>query len=294
MGWTSINWAARGEERNIRTLWMGRFTWVKYGYRNTFQFNVTWLLLFQHFLPFVHLWCNLLSHWSSQASIFIHQGLSVLTAFIHSQSFPNISPLFLSHDNRDFPEWGWHFPASLAAQYDYVTQFWLRGCKWKSGVQLLAQALKTGRSAQAAHLPIHVCLVTQSCPTLCDPMNISPPGSSVHGILHARILEWVATSFPSPFHVGGLIPARLPGSLSSCNSDQQWVILCHGDKRCVLRLQNNLGGINTTGNFVKQSPLLTILEKGKATHSSILAWRIPRTVHGVELSDFRFHLLTIM
>ena len=37
--------------------------------------------------------------------------------------------------------------------------------------------------------------VTQSCPTLCDPMDCSPPGSSVHGILHARILEWVAISF---------------------------------------------------------------------------------------------------
>ena len=32
----------------------------------------------------------------------------------------------------------------------------------------------------------------QSCPTLCNPMNCSPPGSSVHGILQARILEWVA------------------------------------------------------------------------------------------------------
>ena len=38
-------------------------------------------------------------------------------------------------------------------------------------------------------------LVTQSCPTLCDPMDCSPPGSSVHGILQARILEWVAMSF---------------------------------------------------------------------------------------------------
>ena len=35
----------------------------------------------------------------------------------------------------------------------------------------------------------------QSCPTLCDPVKYSPPGSSVHGILQARILEWVATSF---------------------------------------------------------------------------------------------------
>ena len=40
-----------------------------------------------------------------------------------------------------------------------------------------------------------VCLVAQSYPTLCDPIDCSPPGSSVHGILQARILEWVAISF---------------------------------------------------------------------------------------------------
>ena len=37
-----------------------------------------------------------------------------------------------------------------------------------------------------------VVLIAQSCPTLCDPMDCSPPGSSVHGILQARILEWGA------------------------------------------------------------------------------------------------------
>ena len=35
----------------------------------------------------------------------------------------------------------------------------------------------------------------QSCPTLCDPMDCSPPGSSVHGILQARIPEWVTIPF---------------------------------------------------------------------------------------------------
>ena len=34
-------------------------------------------------------------------------------------------------------------------------------------------------------------IVSQSCPTLCDPMDCSPPGSSVLGILQATILEWV-------------------------------------------------------------------------------------------------------
>ena len=40
----------------------------------------------------------------------------------------------------------------------------------------------------------------QLCLTLCDPMDSSPPGSSVHGILQARILEWVAISFSNWGH----------------------------------------------------------------------------------------------
>ena len=38
-------------------------------------------------------------------------------------------------------------------------------------------------------------LVPQLCPTVCDPMDCRSPGSSVHGILQARILEWVAMPF---------------------------------------------------------------------------------------------------
>ena len=49
------------------------------------------------------------------------------------------------------------------------------------------------------HLPSQVCLslcpVTRLCPTLFNPMNCSPPGSSVHGILQTRILEWDAIFF---------------------------------------------------------------------------------------------------
>ena len=40
----------------------------------------------------------------------------------------------------------------------------------------------------------------QSCLTLCDPMDCSPPGSSVHEMLPARILKWVAKPSPLPFH----------------------------------------------------------------------------------------------
>ena len=45
---------------------------------------------------------------------------------------------------------------------------------------------------------MHACmLVAQSCPTLCDSMDCSPPGSSVRGISEARVLEWVAV-YSSP------------------------------------------------------------------------------------------------
>ena len=51
----------------------------------------------------------------------------------------------------------------------------------------------TWRKSQG-DLSILDCLVTQSCLTLCDPKDCGPPGSSVHGILQARILKWVAMS----------------------------------------------------------------------------------------------------
>ena len=44
-----------------------------------------------------------------------------------------------------------------------------------------------------------VCVSAQLCPTFCDPMDCSPPGSSVHGIFQARILEWVSISFSRGF-----------------------------------------------------------------------------------------------
>ena len=58
---------------------------------------------------------------------------------------------------------------------------------WKAppGLGMMRRALPLCRS--------HVCAKSlQSCLTLCDSMDCSPPGSSVHGILQARLLEWVA------------------------------------------------------------------------------------------------------
>ena len=52
----------------------------------------------------------------------------------------------------------------------------------------------TGKSTGVGcHCLLH--LVVQSCPTLCNPKDYSPPGSSIHGIFQARILEWVVVFF---------------------------------------------------------------------------------------------------
>ena len=66
--------------------------------------------------------------------------------------------------------------------------------------------------------------VTQSCPTLCDPMDCSLPGSSFHGIFQARVLEWVAIPSPgnlpdpgieprSPALQADTLPSEPPGKL---------------------------------------------------------------------------------
>ena len=52
--------------------------------------------------------------------------------------------------------------------------------------------------------------VTQSCPTLSDPMDCSLPGSSVHGIFQARVLEWGAIAFSTcPMHGKSKVHAPL-------------------------------------------------------------------------------------
>jgi len=51
---------------------------------------------------------------------------------------------------------------------------------------------RSSQGEQSCEYGLRVCSVAQECPTLCSPMDCSPSGSSVHGILQARILEWVA------------------------------------------------------------------------------------------------------
>ena len=57
---------------------------------------------------------------------------------------------------------------------------------------------QSGQNLSHQHILVVVYgLIVKSCPTLCDPMDYSLPGSSVHGILQARILDWVSSSFVS-------------------------------------------------------------------------------------------------
>ena len=65
-------------------------------------------------------------------------------------------------------------------------------CPWDSpgkntgvGCHFLLQCMKVKSESE----------VTQSCPTLSDPMDCSPPGSSIHGVFQARVLEWGAIAF---------------------------------------------------------------------------------------------------
>ena len=65
---------------------------------------------------------------------------------------------------------------------------------WKGASQSISPYPMTAAAAAAKSL--------QSCPTLCDPIDGSPPGSAIPGILQARTLEWVAIScaFKCQFH----------------------------------------------------------------------------------------------
>ena len=76
-----------------------------------------------------------------------------------------------------------------------------QGCLAKSrGSQRVRQGLATEQQQQHWYLGLlGACKSFQSCPTLCDPMDHSLPGSSVYGILQARILKRVAMPFSRGF-----------------------------------------------------------------------------------------------
>ena len=106
-----------------------------------------------------------------------------------------------------------------------------------------------------------LCLVAQLCLTLCDPMDCSPPGSSVHEIFLARILEWVAISY---FRGSSQPRDQTCVSCDSCIAGRFLTAEPPGKPALEEMRVQSLG---------HKDPL----EKEMATHSSILARRIPWT-----------------
>ena len=99
----------------------------------------------------------------------------------HLGAFP-YSILFKSHFLYSHLKCDFHTDR-MAEQKDMSSPLLI--VTWKS--QLTAKQSLTKKLLEESESE-----VTQSCPTLCDPVNCSPPGSSVHVILQARIMEWVA------------------------------------------------------------------------------------------------------
>ena len=69
-----------------------------------------------------------------------------------------------------------------------ITSWQIEGKKVKAETDFIFLDAKISAAAAAAKS-------LQSCPTLCDPIDGSPPGSSIYGIFQARVLEWGAIAF---------------------------------------------------------------------------------------------------
>ena len=78
------------------------------------------------------------------------------------------------------------------------------------GCQFLLQCMKVKSASEVA----------RSCPTLHDPMDCSPPGSSVHGIFQARALEWAAIAFSGWSHIPVIKSSSWKNSLAGLSAKQ--------------------------------------------------------------------------
>ena len=131
--------------------------------------------------------------------------------------------------------------------------------------------------------PAYVCSVTQSCPTLCNPMDCSPPGSSVHGILQVRILEWVATpssrgsSQPGDRICISMSPALACGLFTTSTTGGAHV-LATVDNAAVNTEVRASFQIRVFSRYVSRS--FTVLNCQQPDNSHIFSQKIPRTFIG--------------
>ena len=114
--------------------------------------------------------------------------------------FPSLSPRVCSN-SCPLRQWCYLTISPSATLFSFCLQSFQASRSFSTNQQV-AKNIETSASASVLPMNIQGCIlsskwseVTQSCPTLRDPMDCSPPGFSVHGIFQARGLEWVAISF---------------------------------------------------------------------------------------------------
>ena len=98
-------------------------------------------------------------------------------------------------------------------------------CQWKRKEECWTLVFPSARDWEGTGKLGTLVIVAQSCLALGSPMDRSPPGSSVPGILQARILEWVAMSSSRGSSQGGLNPLLRPHLLHSRWILYRWVLL---------------------------------------------------------------------
>ena len=125
--------------------------------------------------------------------------------------------------------------------------------------------------------------VAQSCPTLSDPMDCSLPGSSVHGIFQARVLEWGAI-IGKDSDAGRDWGQEVPGIfINSSAQGLQKAMAPHSSTLAwKIPWTEEPGRLQSVGSLSRTRLSdftftfhFHALEKEMATHSSVLAWRIP-------------------
>ena len=91
-------------------------------------------------------------------------------------------------------KWWGQMPWSLLFEKENI-KIWLSSLYYIERTTSFYYAIRTLPYVLFKFLLWFCVLVTQSCPTLCDLTDCTPPGFSVHGILQARVLEWIAIPF---------------------------------------------------------------------------------------------------
>ena len=110
-------------------------------------------------------------------------------------------------------------------------------------------------------------LAVQSCPTLCDPMDCSPPGSSVHGISRARILEWVAlyscvfTLATHWIHTCGKLLETISAADESIRNSRHWVQMLENLKSPLQVIFQAWPGLRNTVAVMLQSGIFQAEEE---------------------------------